>query len=164
MNWFSHVIVASGISRGCVRTTTTATVESRNMAAILQIIGWWRHAALFYRVLFWYMRSCYDQLTPMKSSYPPTSITWPYCGLKFIACRAQVFYLSWPLTKCWFSIGSRAHFKLTCWKQSRVAWKPVNSNAGLKVNQIITVSSLQMLCLQLLICIGNHTVSSSIWN
>ena len=35
------VIMASGIVRGRVRTTTTATttVESRKMAAILQIIG-----------------------------------------------------------------------------------------------------------------------------
>ena len=39
MNCFSHVIEASCISRGRVRTTTAATVESRNMAAILQIIG-----------------------------------------------------------------------------------------------------------------------------
>ena len=34
------VIMASGIARGRVRTTaTTTTVESRNMAAILQITG-----------------------------------------------------------------------------------------------------------------------------
>ena len=37
------VIMASGIARGRVRTTatttTTTTTESRNMAAILQIIG-----------------------------------------------------------------------------------------------------------------------------
>ena len=35
------VITASGIARGRVRTTTTATTttESRNMAAILQILG-----------------------------------------------------------------------------------------------------------------------------
>ena len=36
------VIMASGIARGRVRTTTTTattTVESRKMAAILQIIG-----------------------------------------------------------------------------------------------------------------------------
>ena len=38
--------MASGIGRGCVRTTATATAttESRNMAAILQLIGWQRHA------------------------------------------------------------------------------------------------------------------------
>ena len=34
---FVMVITASGIPRGCVRTTTTT--ELRNMAAILQIIG-----------------------------------------------------------------------------------------------------------------------------
>ena len=44
------VIIASGIARGRVRTTTT--VESSKMAAILQIIGWQRNAALVYRVLF----------------------------------------------------------------------------------------------------------------
>ena len=36
-------IMASGIARGRVRTTTTA-VESRNMAAMLQLIGWQKHA------------------------------------------------------------------------------------------------------------------------
>ena len=44
------VIMASGIACGRVRTTTM--MESRKMAAILQIIGWQRHAALVYRVLF----------------------------------------------------------------------------------------------------------------
>ena len=35
-----RVIMASGIARGCVRTTTTELrIESRNMAAILQPIG-----------------------------------------------------------------------------------------------------------------------------
>ena len=48
------VIMASGIACGRVCTTTTTattTVESRKMAAILQIIGWQRHAALVYCVL-----------------------------------------------------------------------------------------------------------------
>ena len=52
------VIMASGIARGRVRTTTTTatttattTVESRKMAAILQVIGWQKHAALVYCVL-----------------------------------------------------------------------------------------------------------------
>ena len=38
MKDFLMVIMASGIARGRVRTTTTTT-ESRNMAAILQKIG-----------------------------------------------------------------------------------------------------------------------------
>ena len=43
---FLMVIMGSGNARGCVRTTT----ESR-MAAILQIIGLQRQAALVYRVI-----------------------------------------------------------------------------------------------------------------
>jgi len=41
-------IIASAIARGRVCTTTmaTATMESRKMAAILQLIGLQRHAAL----------------------------------------------------------------------------------------------------------------------
>ena len=140
--------MASGIARGRVRTkaaaATTTTVESRKMAAILQIIGWQRHAALVYLVLFWYM-TCYDQLTPFKSSYLLTSTTWPYRGLKFIACRVHVFYWSWPLTKCLLSIGLRAHVRSNCWKQSWVVRKPVNPDPGLKVNQVITVFSLEIL-------------------
>ena len=50
---FLMVIMAGGIARGRVRTTT----ESRNMAAILQKIGWQRHTALVYRVLLWYWTS-----------------------------------------------------------------------------------------------------------
>ena len=42
------IIVASGIARGRVRTT--ATVESRNMAAMVQLKGRQRHAALEYSV------------------------------------------------------------------------------------------------------------------
>ena len=36
---FLMVIMASGIARGHVRTTTRTTTESRKMAAILQVIG-----------------------------------------------------------------------------------------------------------------------------
>ena len=51
----------------------------------------------------------------------------------------------WP--SAGFLIGSRAHFWLTCWKQGRIVWKPINANPGLKVNQIITFSSFQMFLL-----------------
>ena len=55
MKDFLMVIIASVIARGRVRTTTTTTTtESRNMAAILQKIGWQTHTALVYRVLLWY--------------------------------------------------------------------------------------------------------------
>ena len=47
---FLPVIMASGIACGCVHTMTT--VELSNVAVTLQIIGWQRHAALVYHVLF----------------------------------------------------------------------------------------------------------------
>ena len=113
-------------------------VESRKMAAILQIIGWQRHAA--FTVYFFNIgHPCYDQLTPVKTRYLLTSITWPYRGLKSTTHRGHIF-----LTRDWFLIGSRAHVRLTCWKQGRIVRKPVNANPGLKCTQITTFSSIQM--------------------
>ena len=93
---------------------------------------------------------CYNQLTPVKAGYPLTSITWPYRRLKCTAHRGHVFFWSWLLTKCWFSIGSRAHVRLTCWKQGKIVRKPVNTSPGLKfipIIIIITFSSVQMFLL-----------------
>ena len=130
------VIMASGIARGRVRTTTTT--ESRNMAAIFQITGSQRDMQPWFTVYFFGIgHPCYDQLTPVKTRYPLTSITWQYCGLKLTAHRDQVFFL----------IGSRAHVWLTCWKQCRIVRKPVNAHPGLDVNRIITFSSMQLFLL-----------------
>ena len=85
---------------------------------------------------------CYDQMTPVKTRYPLTSITWPYRGLKLKAHRAQVFFWSWLLTRCCFLIGSRAG----------LFGKLVNAHPGLNINQIITFSSMQMFLL-LFLCI-----------
>ena len=87
---------------------------------------------------------CYDQLTRVKTRYLLTSITWPYRGLKCAAHRGHVFFWSWPLTKYWFSIGSRAHVMLTCWKPGKIVPKPANGSPGLKFIWIITFSSIQM--------------------
>ena len=81
---------------------TTAATESLKMAAILQIIGRQRHAVLVYQVFLWYLL---------------TSIKWLYCRLKFEAQRDHMFFLSLPLTKCWFLNGLWAHVWLTCWRQ-----------------------------------------------
>ena len=71
-----------------------------------------------------------------------SEIRWPVSrdhiagsGLEHI--KVAVF-LSWPLAKCWFPIGSRAHVRLTCWKQSKIVRKLVNVNPGL------IFSSMQM--------------------
>ena len=87
---------------------------------------------------------CYDQLTAVKTRYPLTSITWPYRGLKLTAHWGQVFFEvdRWP-GAC-FSIGSRAHVWLICWKQGRIVRKPVNAHPGLNINRVITFSSMQM--------------------
>ena len=90
------VIMASGIARGRVRTTTTTTTaatESRNMAAILQRRLTLRDIMPWFTVYFidiGHQRD--DQLTPVKTGYPLTSITWPYRGLKFTAHRGHVFF------------------------------------------------------------------------
>ena len=138
---FLIVIMASGIARGRVRTTTTTATESRKMAAILQVIGWQRHAALVYHLLLW---SCYDQLTPVKTRYLLTSITWRYRGLKCAAHRGHVFFKLTADQVLLFSIGSRAHAMLTCWKPGRIVRKPANGSPGLKFIWIITFSSIQM--------------------
>ena len=117
------------------------------MAAILQITGWQRHAALVYCVLLWYWTSMLWSTDICQKRYPLTSITWPYRGVKLTAHRGHVFFEvdRWP--SAGFSIGSRVHVWLTCWKQYRIVWKPVNANPGLKVNWIITFSSIQMFLL-----------------
>ena len=66
-------------------------------------------------------------------------------GLELI--KVVWFFLTWPLTKCWFSFGSWARVRLTCWKQGWIVRKPVNANLGLKVNQIIIFSLVQFLVL-----------------
>ena len=129
---FLMVIMASGIARGRVRTTTTTTTESRKMAAILQVIGWQRHAAFVYHLLLWYWTSMLWLMTSVKTRYLLTSVMWPYRGLKCAAYRGHVFFWSWPLTKYWFSIGSRAHAVLTCCKAGRTVRKPANGSPGLK--------------------------------
>ena len=88
---------------------------------------------------------CDDQLTPIKIRYPLTSITWPYSGLKFTAHWGQEFFLSWPLTKCWFFDWIACSLlKKKCLKQDKIVRKPVYANPGLKVNRIKTFCSLQM--------------------
>ena len=96
---------------------------------------------------------CCDQLIPVKTRHPLTSIMWPYRGLKLTAHWCQVFFWSWPLTRCWFFdwiVGSC--LVMMSGQQGRIVRKPVNAHPGLNVNQIITFSSMQM-SLLLFLCI-----------
>ena len=87
--------------------------------------------------------SCYDQLTPASitsaDQYHVTKSRARVCK----SSRSHVFW-NWLLSKCWVSIGSRAHVRLTCWKQGRIVREPVKANPGLKVNRIINFSAIQM--------------------
>ena len=152
------VIMASGIARGRVRTTT----ESRNMAAILQIFGWQRHTTLDYRVLLWYWASMLwsTDTCQKKVSLDQYHVTISRARV-YSSSRSSVFW-SWPLTKCWFLIGSRAHVWFTCWKQGRIVRKPVNASPGLKFIRIITFSSIQiflLLCVEYMVIIKLKTES-----
>ena len=81
----------------------------------------------------------------------------------YSSLRSSVFW-SWPLAKCLFFdwIAGSCLVNL-----GRIVRKPINANPGLTVNRIITFSSMQvslLLCFVYMVSIGNHTVSSSIWN
>ena len=98
----------------------------------------WHHFSI-YDIMLWSIDTCQIKLFADK--------------YHAIISQAQVYISSRPrvllkLTadQVLVSIGSLAQVKLICWKQNRVAWKPVNPKPGLKVNRIVTVSSLQMLC------------------
>ena len=85
--------LASGIARGRVRTTT---VESRKMAAILQMIGRQRHAALIYRVLL----RIYDNM-------PWSNDT---CQIKL---SADQYHVTISRAQVYSSLRSRVLLKLT---------------------------------------------------
>jgi len=105
----------------------------------------------FITSFFYIEHSCYGQLTPVKTRYPLTSITWPYRRLRFRAQLGHCCFWSWPLTKSWFSIGFRALVRFTCWKRGRVVRKPINASPGLKVNQRIFIFFLVYKCFSLLL-------------
>ena len=79
-------------------------------------------------------------------------IRWPVShdciagwSLQLIEVKCSFEVDCWPSAS--FSIGLRAHVWLTYWKQGRIVRKPVNTNFGLNVNQIVTFSSFQMFLL-----------------
>ena len=140
---FLMIIMASGIARGRVRTTTTTTVESRKMAAILQIIGWQKHAASVYCVLLWCWTSMLWSIDTCQNKLSANQYIVTISQFIEVKCFFEVD--GWPCAG--FSIGSRGHVWLTCWNEGRIIRKPVNAKPGLNVNQIITFPSFQMFLL-----------------
>ena len=105
------VTMASGIARGRVLTTaaTTTAVESRNMVAILQLIGWQRHAPSVWSVRFWYWTPMLWSINTCENNYPLTNY-WTAARLYDKKNRAiQVCY---SVMKCTYSNTSDILFIL----------------------------------------------------
>ena len=136
--------MVGGIDHGHLCTTVVVVAESCKMAAILQLIGWQRMQPWFIASFFDIGNPCYGQLTSVKTRHLLTGVTWTYCELKFITHQDDIFW-SLPLTKCWFSIGLRAHAKLICCNQGCVVQKPGNANPGWKA----IWSCINFLCRQM---------------
>ena len=96
---FPMVILASGIANGHVCMTT----RTCNMVAKLQLIHVQCMLPWFTAYIFDTEYPCYDQLTPVKTRYPLTSIKQPYQVLGSL--RSQVSLLSGLLLSYWFSTG-----------------------------------------------------------
>ena len=94
------------------------------------------------------------QLSDQEIRWPVSRDHIAGSGLELI--KVTGLFWSGPLTKGWFSIGSLAHVKLTCWKQGKIVGKLVNTNPDLKVNQIITSSPMQMFFAALSCVYGDH--------
>ena len=147
------VIMASGVARGHVRTTA-ATVESLNMAAILQIMGSQRYVALVYCILLWYWTSMLwstdpcqnkvsaDQYDVTISRAQVNSSSRSTIVLKLTADQVLVFD--------WIT-GSRL---VNLSKTGQDCSEVVDAHPGLNGKRIRTFSSMQMF---LLLCVyGNY--------
>ena len=130
---FLMVIMARVVARGHICTWC-------NVAAILQMIGWQRHAALVYGVLWCWKSILWSNwhLSKQGIRYPASCdhITGSHLQLIEVMCFFEVG--RWPSAS--FSIWSRTR---VCWKQGRIVRKPVTANPGLKVNGLLTFSSIQ---------------------
>ena len=128
---FLMVIMASGIARGCVRTTGTTT-EWRKMAAILQVRVDRDMHPWFTVYFFDSGHSCYDQLKPVKTRYPLTSSRDFIASSKFTAYLVRMFFGSLPSTKCWFFdwIAGSCLVNLLKTEQGRVVQRPIKLSQG----------------------------------
>ena len=119
------------------------TIESHKMAAIFDIKGWQRHAALVYHVFLeiWHQVIINWHLPNQVIRRPvsPDHIA----AQVYSSSRSRVLFKLTADQVLVFDLIARS-CQVNCWKLSRTDWKPVNSNPDLKVNQIITVSSLRM--------------------
>ena len=110
----------------------------------------WRHRDMqpWFTVYFFDTgHPCFDQLTPVKTRHLLTVSRDHIAGSSLqrikVTCFLKLLVFDWL----------RARVRLTCYKQGRIARKPVNSNPGLKFIRITTFSSFQMVFLAALFCV-----------
>jgi len=84
-------------------------------------------------------------------------IPWPVSRDHIAGSSSLLIEVTWFLElttdQLLVTIGSRTHVWLTCWKQGRIVRKAVNASPGLKVNRIITFSSVQIFFCFFVLCI-----------
>ena len=82
-----------------------------------------RHAALVYCVLLWYWTSMLWSTDTCQNKVSTDQYHVTISRAQVNSSSRSSDFWSWPLTRCCFFIGSRAHVWLTCWKQGRIVWE-----------------------------------------
>ena len=130
------------------------------MAAIIQITGW-QTCSLGLLCTFLIL----DIHAMINWHLSKQGIPWPVSRDHIAGSSSLLIEVTWFLElttdQLLVTIGSRTHIWLTCWKQGRIVRKAVNASPGLKVNRIITFSSVQIFFL--LLCFM-YTVTIEIQN
>ena len=128
-NSFLMVKMASGMDHGRVRqTTTTATNDvaqhgghQANKSCSLGL----QHISLLSDMHIMFNA----QLSYQAVRWPVSRDHIASSGLELIKVAS---FFNWLLTKCWLSFVSRAHVRLTCWKQGRIVRKAVKVTVDLQ--------------------------------
>ena len=148
-NSFLMVKMATGMDHGRVGPTTTTTTTNdvaqhgghpaniKSCSLGLQRIS----LILDIHMMFNWQLSYWEIRWPVSRDH--------IAGSSLQHIEVTCFFWSWSLTKCWFSIGSRAQVRLTCCKQGRIVRKLVNPSPGLKFIRVITFSFIQFFFLPL---------------
>ena len=96
-------------------STINPKLYSEELPIILETKHTRNHKQQISISMFWSIDTCHN-----KVSADRYHVTISRAQV-YSSSRSSVF-LSWPLTKCWFSIGSRAHVGLTRWKPGSWHW------------------------------------------
>ena len=100
-SWLSWLAVLL-VGLRTTTTTATTTVESRKMAAILQIIGWQGHEDLVYSVLLWHWTFMLWSIDTCQNKVSADQYHVTISRAQVYNSSSSYVFWGWPLTKCWF--------------------------------------------------------------